>query len=171
MRTNPFSYLVVLLLVVASTVFFHSCKEEKKDEDISESVQTTTSVIDKNIQVQVKEGIVTMKGEVADEATKNAAINAVKHIEGVKSVESRLTVKPIAAKAPQMSEGDIRLKQSIDSALALQNIKGVDITVSNGEVTLSGKVTRSQEVAIMKIAGEAHPSRLMNYLTVTDKEN
>ena len=170
METNPFSYLMAFFLM-ASTVFFHSCKEEKKDKDITESVQATTSVIDRNIQVQVKEGVVTMKGEVADEATKTAAINAVKHIEGVKSVQSQLTVKPIAEKAPQMSERDIRLKQLIDSALVLQHIRGVDITVSNGEVTLSGKVTRPQEIAIMKIAGEAHPDRLMNHLTVTDEEN
>ena len=55
--------------------------------------------------------------------------------------------------------------------LKLQNIPGVDISVSNGEVTLSGQVSRTQEVAIMKMAGDVKPSKLTNYLTVTDKEN
>jgi hyperosmotically inducible periplasmic protein len=148
-----------------------ACNEEKKEKDITEAVQSTTSVIDKNITVEVKEGVVIMKGEVADETTKTAALNAVKHIEGVKKVEDHMTVKAGNNKPAEMSAGDLRLKAAIESALALNKIAGVDITVSNGEVTLSGQVTRSQEIAIMKIAGEAHPSRLKNFLTVTDKEN
>jgi osmotically-inducible protein OsmY len=157
-------FLLLFCLIAA-------CKEGNKEKDITEAVQSTTSVIDKNITVEVQEGVVTMKGEVADETTKTAAINAVKHIEGVKRIENHITVKAGGSKPIEMSAQDKRLKASIDSTLALNKISGVDITVSNGEVTLSGQVTRSQEIAIMKIAGDAHPARLKNFLTVTDKEN
>ena len=161
---NPVLVLLLCLVLIA-------CKEEKKEKDIAEVVASTARVIDKNITTEVIEGEVTMKGEVADEATKTAALNAVKHVEGVKSIKSQLTVKVAASRPPQMSETDIRLKTAIDSMLKLQNISGVDITVSNGEVTLSGQVNRTQEVAIMKIAGDARPSRVNNFLTVTGKEN
>jgi hyperosmotically inducible periplasmic protein len=162
-------YSSKLLLLIAYVTVFLSCKDKRNEKDITESVHSTTSVIDKNIQVSVDSGVVTLRGEVADEATKTAALNAVKHIEGVKSIESYLTVKA-AVKAPQMSQQDIQLKAAIDSSLSLQGIHGVDITVSNGEVLLRGEVTRPQEIAIMKIAGDAHPAKLSNFLTVTDKE-
>jgi osmotically-inducible protein OsmY len=168
MKCHLFSFHagLILLLGISSV----ACKEEKKEKDIAEAVASTAHVIDKNITTEVKEGVVIMKGEVADETTKTAALNAVKHVEGVKSIESYITVKA-GTKAPEMSDTDLRLKTAIDSMLNLQNIKGVDITVSRGEVTLSGQVSRTEEVAIMKIAGDAHPSKLTNYLTVTDKEN
>ena len=169
MKWHLFSLNAVLLLLLCLGLM--ACKEEKKEKDIAEAVASTARVIDKNITTEVSEGVVTMKGEVADEATKTAALNAVKHVEGVKLIKNQLTVKAAASKPPQMSERDIRLKAGIDSMLKLQNIPGVDITVLNGEVTLSGQVNRTQEVAIMKIAGDAHPSKLNNYLRVKDKEN
>ena len=168
MKCHLFSLYTGLILLLG--LGFVACKEEKKERDIAEAVGSTAHLIDKNITTEVREGVVTMKGEVADETTKTAALNAVRHVEGVKSIESYITVKA-GTTAPQKSETDVRLKTAIDSMLKLQNIPGVDISVSNGEVTLSGQVSRTQEVAIMKMAGDVKPSKLTNYLTVTDKEN
>ena len=159
------------VLVVLLCLGLIACKEVKKEKDIAEAVASTTKLIDENITTEINEGVVTMKGEVADEATKTAAVNAVRHIEGVKSIKNQLTVKAAASNPPQMTETDFLLKTGIDAMLKLQNIPGVEITVLNGEVTLSGQVNSTQEVAIMKIARDAQPSKLNNYLRVADKEN
>lgn len=98
-----------VFIVAFTTVLMLSCvtgcKEKKPgDEATSEAVKSTTGVIDKNISATVKDSVVILRGEVMDEATMTAAIKAVTHIEGVKTVQSYLTVKPVVVAPGKNSE-------------------------------------------------------------------
>jgi hyperosmotically inducible periplasmic protein len=159
------SGLLIFLLLSACNE-----KQPKNDEQISESVTATTRVIDQNISVAIHDGVVTLNGEVADKETKTAAVNAVKHIEGVKSINDNLTVKSVTKPGEEMSEPDKQLKSAMDSTLKSNGFDSIGVSVANGIVTLSGQVTHMQQVEILKLAGELHPARLENFLTVTDKQ-
>jgi hypothetical protein len=96
----------LVLLSVSFSLLILSCKqkEPKNDDQISTSVTSTTRVIDQNVKVSVQDGVVTLSGEVADEETKTATVNAVKHIEGVKSINNNLTVKAVTTPGPEKKE-------------------------------------------------------------------
>lgn len=55
---------------------------------------TTAIAAYPGVSVSVKDGVATISGEVADEATKMAVETAAKGIKGVKSITNSLTIPP-----------------------------------------------------------------------------
>jgi hyperosmotically inducible protein len=134
------------------------------DQKLARHVQAGVVVLDSNIRVDVKEGVVTLSGMVMDESTRNAAESAVKEIKGVRSVINNTTVREVVTGA--VPGPDERLHQAIDSSLTSQNIKGVHVSVQEGEVTLTGTTKKAQLTRIMKAVNESRPKRVVNELKV-----
>jgi len=87
------------------------------------------------IKIQSADGVVTLKGEVADPSHKDMAADTVENLPGVKSVDNRLVIQP----ADEHSDGWIEFK--VKSALLYhRSVSGTKTTVSvkDGLVTLSG---------------------------------
>jgi len=154
-----------LIVSICLSIALSSCGPN--DQKLAESVKTNVSVLDPNIQVTVAAGVVTLSGEVKDETTKNTAENAVKEIKGVKSVLNNISVRQEVIVPPTVTiNADDPIRNSIDSAFAAKNIKGVNVSVANGEVTLTGDVKRADLTKVMQAANESRPKRVINQLTI-----
>ncbi|MEJ7739989.1 MAG: BON domain-containing protein [Chitinophagaceae bacterium] len=136
------------------------------DQKVSENVKSSISVLDPNIQVNVTGGVVTLSGEAKDETTKNAAENAVKEIKGVKSVVNNISVRREEVVPPVTINADDMIRKSVDSSFSAKNIRGVNVSVTNGEVTLTGDVKRADLAKVMQAANESKPKRVVNQLTI-----
>ena len=102
-----------------------------------------------------------LTGEVADITVKNKAEASAK-VEGIKSVDNKLTLKPAPTPAPPSP--DKMLEGTINEALKKKNITGVTVSVSNGEVTLSGTVDKAKVPEVMMAANESKPAKVINNL-------
>jgi len=107
--------------------------------DVSEELKWDPRVVDDEIGISVRSGVVTLTGSVPSFAQKLAAVEAVERVAGVRAVAQELSIK--AADAFQQS--DTELAHQILNTLAWdievphQNIKA---RVENGWVTLEGEV-------------------------------
>ncbi|HEY8958015.1 BON domain-containing protein [Chitinophaga sp.] len=156
-------------LAIASLMFMSigifSCKPS--DEKLKEEVNEKLSHIP-GITADVKNGVVILSGEVSDEVAKSAAEDALKGLKGMTSVQDNITVKtttatpapvPVVEAAP--NRDDI-LKRSLDSVYTARRFTNVRVTVSDGEVILSGSVKRKNVRNMLQIAQQFSPKKVTN---------
>jgi osmotically-inducible protein OsmY len=111
----------------------------RTDSDIAYSVnnvlQWTTYLPKDAVKIKVESGWVTLSGEVAWKFQRQAAINAVRYLMGVKGVNDQLIINPTLS-APAV-------KADIEAALkrrAQKDANEISVSVHGADVTLSGKV-------------------------------
>ena len=98
------------------------------------------SVPPKSVQVTVREGWITLEGQVEWYYQKDAAESAVRHLSGVKGVSNSITIKPTVTAA--------KVETAIRSAFertALFDARKVEVETSGNKVTLTGKVRNYAE--------------------------
>lgn len=165
---HKFVVLLVCLVVAAGA----ACKSGPEDATITGSVKSKmaadTNVSATSINVDTKDGVVTLSGTVDSATEKSQAETIAKGVEGVKSVTNNLTVKPAApvtTSAPSAS--DTAIENAIMANLTKAGVSGVEVDVMNGEATLKGSVTRDQMMKAVQAANEASPkpSKVNNQLT------
>lgn len=112
---------------------------ERTDADIARAAESalkwTTLQSNKNIQVMVEKGWVTLKGETEWSYQRDAAKNAVRYLMGVTGVSDQIVIKS------KMTAGSI--KSDIEAALkrrATNDAQMITVTVKGADVTLSGTV-------------------------------
>jgi osmotically-inducible protein OsmY len=101
-------------------------------------LQARVDVPDEKIKLTVKDGWITLQGDVDWYYQKNAAEFAVKYLSGVKGVTDNIKVKP---QVPQVST--IEVKDKIEDALkrnAELDARRISVQAADGEVTLRGNV-------------------------------
>jgi osmotically-inducible protein OsmY len=142
-------------------VFAAACG--KSDADLGKAV-TDKLAADKVVGVTaaVKDGVATLTGEVADITVKSKAEASAKGVEGIKSVTNNITLK--ALPTPEPVSPDKMLEGTINESLKKKNITGVTVTVSNGEVTLSGTVPKGKMAEAVMAANEAKPKKVVNQI-------
>lgn len=125
-----------------------------------------------NTEVHVEEGIVTLRGEAANEAQKELTAEYA-NIEGVREIRNEMTV----AKEPKT---DQTMKEKIDDAsitaqvkIALLTHRGTSVlktsvTTKDGVVTLTGKAENAAEKALAtKLVGDIYGVKsAVNNMTV-----
>ncbi|MFM9905504.1 MAG: BON domain-containing protein [Pyrinomonadaceae bacterium] len=150
------------VLMLAAALVLSACG--KSDADLTKAA-TDKLAADKvtGVTVAVKDGVATLTGEVADVTVKSKAETSVKSVEGIKSVDTtKITMKPLPTPAPPSP--DKMLEGTINESLKKKNITGVTVTVTNGEVTLSGTVDKAKVAEVMMAANEAKPKKVINNL-------
>lgn len=161
--TNRSLLLAGLLLISVSLV---SCQpgDNTIQQNVNEKLASTPGVT-----ADVKDGVVTLNGEVADDAAKITAEESAKSVSGVKSVNNNVMVQapvpPPPPPAAALSPDDL-LKNTLDSAYKAGGYSEVTVAVSNGEVTLEGNAKKADVKKIVTIAEEAKPAKVNNKLTV-----
>ncbi|HET6766591.1 MAG TPA: BON domain-containing protein [Chitinophagaceae bacterium] len=156
--------LAIPLLVFFLMTSVSSCKQKVSDADLKTSVDNAiaanTSLSGAN--TDVKDGVVTLSGEVKDDAAKASAETVAKGVKGVKSVVNNLTVAP--PPAPVVITADDPLKTSVDATLKAYS--GVSATVQDGVVTLTGEIKRADLQNLIKALNELRPKKIENKLTI-----
>ena len=156
------SNTIIAGLLLVATTCFTSCKP--KDAELQSNV--SSAVKNDNVDVAVKDGVVTLSGEVKTPAAKAKAEAEARDVKGVQSVVNDITTPPPpppAAPAVTIS-GDEKLSREVQAVIA--PFPDVHATVDNGVVTLTGKITRPGMVLLMpKIAG-LFPKKIENKLTI-----
>jgi len=99
------------------------------------------SVFD-NLSYSVSGYKVTLMGQVVRPSLKDDAEAAVKHIEGVESVDDRIEVLPLSPNDDQIRRAEFRAIYSKPTLerYAEGNVQQIHIIVKNGNVTLEGTV-------------------------------
>jgi osmotically-inducible protein OsmY len=155
-----------LFFVLGFTLLFAACKPG--DEKIAEAVKAKVFAISPSVTSSVKDGVVTLSGEVTDEAAKAAIVSAIQGEKGVKEIVNNLTVPPPPPPPPPavVINPDDVLRIGIDSTFKAKGINGVTAAVSNGEVTLTGTVKKSDLQKVMQAANEMKPKKVVNQLVI-----
>ena len=150
--------LAIAALVFASLLY--SCKAS--DSKIQEAARVSATAIDPGVNVAVNDGVVTLTGQVKDQATQDALANSVKDVKGVKSVVNNTTVMASDVEV----NPDNLIRAAIEENFLEKGIRWVDFTVASGVVTLTGEVTRNDLQKIMQAANEAKPKKVNNQLKI-----
>ena len=144
-----FSKLLLTLIVLLFT--FTACQESTtdkvevpSDEEITEAVQsqfsTSAAVPEEDINVQTKDGIVTINGSTTNLLAKNKATELAQKVHGALSVVNNLKIS--TERPDDIIETDITRALATDPATEPLEIS---VGVQNGLVTLKGAVDSWQE--------------------------
>jgi hyperosmotically inducible protein len=160
--------IAVMLTLLAALV---GCNRGPNDETLAQQVKAKISadpaLATQTVNVSVKDGVVTLTGNVNSEANKVKAGDVAKSVHGVKSVTDSLVVRtPIVNATPPPVSPDTQLRSSVQANLSKYGITTVSANVANGEVTLTGDIPRAKLQDAMKAANEAHPKKVVNKMTI-----
>ena len=118
---------------------------QRNDSDIaltaSNALDWNVSVPHDKVKTMVENGWITLSGDVDWNYQREAAHTAVRHLMGVKGVNNRIVVKPVAVST-------VEVRSKIESALKRNMVKeadGITIEAKNGKVTLRGNVHSWEE--------------------------
>jgi hyperosmotically inducible periplasmic protein len=138
-----------------------------KDEKIAELAKASISALAPNVGVAVKDGKLSLTGEVESDEIKAKIEEAAKAIKGVKGLTNDLTVKPKGPTPQELAAmADSALGTSISTALTALNIPGLAASVKDSVITLTGTVKRAQLMSVMKAANDLGPKKVENQLTI-----
>ena len=148
MKTNTIRKLFAFVLVasawaVGSVSTLAADRDDQIEKTFKNSQAYRTQLKNANVSIDSAEGVVTLKGEVANEAQKSVAVETARDIPGVQRVNDELRV----AKAPS----DEWIATEVRGALLLhKNVSLIDTNVSaiNGVVTLTGSAENEAEKSL-----------------------
>ncbi|ULQ56174.1 BON domain-containing protein [Flavihumibacter rivuli] len=153
-----------LWLIMAIMVGFLGCKP--KDSDIEKSIATAIASYP-GVSVTVKDGVATLTGEAADEATRAAIEAAAKAVKGVKSVSNSLTLPPPPPPpAPVVINPDEALQKSVGDLLTGSTYSKVKADIKEGVVTLTGEIKKADLPGLIQKLNEMKPKKVENKLVI-----
>ena len=152
-----FKSLAFIALIL--TIGITGCKP--KDADIKAAVEKSMAAESSlaGTTVEVNDGVVTLGGEVPDEAARALAETTAKSVKGVKSVNNNVTPP-----APVVIAGDEILTKNVMDAV--KDYPTVVATVNDGVVTLTGEIKRASLQKLMMSLSALNPKKVDNKLTV-----
>ena len=128
----------ITILSLAFVLLLGACGG-KSDADLQKAAETAVKAKAPNATVTVKDGVATVSGEAKDEAEKTAAGDAAK-VDGIKSVDNKMTVKP----KPTPATPDEATKKAVEEALKKKGFNDVEVEATTAEVTLRGSVPKGK---------------------------
>jgi hyperosmotically inducible periplasmic protein len=142
-KTLQRSFILLASVLMLGAV---ACKKKLKDTDIQANIESVLNADPdmKRTMVIVKDGVATISGECKDEACKTRCEDAVRKVEGVKSVVNNCTVAPPAVVTPPVSDA---LSQAV--ADAVKDYPTVTTQLNDGLLTLTGEIKRTDLQKLM----------------------
>ncbi len=137
----------ILAFLIMTGYLFAANMDERIDTAARKSYVFETYLKDDDIQIHSQDGVVTLKGTVAEESHLYLAADTVADLPGVKSVDNRLEVKGgIPGK-----NSDAWIRMRIKAMLMLhRSLDGAntEVAVKDGLVTLKGEAGSQAEKAL-----------------------
>ncbi len=168
-----------LVGIASFVVFMAACSHS--DIGITTAVKTKLAADDTvkayKIDVDTKEGVVTLTGNVETAEVKSHAVEVARNTKGVTSVVDQLSVAPPPVATSGIKEvlTDTAITTAVKAALLADPVSSglkVHVDTSNAVVTLTGTIssdeekTRAEDVA----KATAGVSSVVNNLTVSPKK-
>lgn len=130
-------YLPVLLALIASPlVLLGSASTDRQIEEAAKASYNYRTVLEDNVKVKAKDGIVTLTGTVQDKDDRALATDTVENLPGVTSVRNEIVIK---STYPEKSDGWMALK--IRGRLLVKgNVSATStkVDVKDGHAVLTG---------------------------------
>lgn len=128
------------------------------------ALQWNTALADHRVKVSVLDGWLILSGEVDTEHQRQMAGYAVRYLRGVRGISNDIVVKHHASVDT--------IKTDIEAAFrrkAIIDAQGIDVSVHEGQVTLSGVVSSlpERETARLTALGTAGVQKVINNLVVS----
>ena len=144
-----------------------SGKNVQDDTTIAEAIKHAfewSTIIPDTVQAEVRNGGVTLRGDVEWEWQRQAAERTVRDIRGVRWISNLITVKP-KVKASAIEE---RVAEAIKRSAEL-DARSISVTTDNGTVHLRGHVHSLYEKRVAESAAASAPGvpRVDNEIVVT----
>jgi osmotically-inducible protein OsmY len=159
------SNLFLALAAIAFVVAGCGPNDEKISAAVTEALKTNPGL--SVINSTVKEGVVTLSGEVESDEQKSAAESLIAAVKGVKSVTNSITVKPKGPSPEELKKlADDALTAKVNENFATYKVEGVTATVADSVVTLTGDIKRANLQNAMKAAMESGAKKVDNKLTI-----
>ncbi len=136
MKTKTIAVLLALTLTASPLALFASSATDRKIEAAAEASYNYRTVLENNVKVKVKDGIVTLTGVVQDKDDRALAVDTVENLPGVTAVHNEITIK---SEYPERSDKWMALK--IRSRLLVKSnvsVATTTVAVDDGVVTLTG---------------------------------
>ncbi|MGZ4317131.1 MAG: BON domain-containing protein [Gaiellaceae bacterium] len=127
----------------------------RDDTDIAEEISRTlrwNNLVPDTVDAEVRNGYVTLRGEVEWNFQRTEAERAIRNLAGVVGISNLITVKA-GAKAPDIEE---RIREAIKRAAAL-DARQIDVVATNGTVHLHGHVHSLYEKRLAEMAAKSAP--------------
>jgi hypothetical protein len=142
---------IIYALTLAGLVSVVACKSKPSDAELQSKVVTAVTV--PGVTTEVKEGVATLSGTVADDAAKADAEAKAKGIEGIKSVVNNITVTPpvVEVAAPVVSPDADLIAKVAD---ATKDFAGVTTEVKDGVIVVKGEI-KGDKWRVLKMALDA----------------
>jgi hyperosmotically inducible protein len=144
--------------------FMVACKGKPSDTQIQAKVTEQLSGMPE-VTADVKEGVVTLAGNVPDEAARTAAETKVAAVEGVKSITNNIMVTPPAPPAPVV-DTTVAPLNAADEALRTgvaditKDFPGVDVKVDAGVVSVTGELSAAKWKTLKQALDGLHPKKV-----------
>ena len=152
-HARVFASLVTLSLALAGCA--------PKDADLKAGANRAVASVP-GVTVEVTNGVATISGEFADEASRASTEALVKGVKGVKSVVNNGTITP--PPPPVVISEDEMLKTNVTAAL--RDFSTLMADVKDGVVTLTGEISRANLPKVMQAISALHPKKVVNKATV-----
>lgn len=159
------SFKKTLPLLLGVSLAICSCKPS--DSSIKTAVETAKNAVAdlSGVSVSVSGGVVTLTGQLKDDATKSQLDSLAGAVKGVTQVVDNCTVTPPPPPvAPVVISADDSLTTRVNDAI--KDYPGVKATVQNGVVTLTGEIKRADLQKLMPGLSMLKPKKIDNQLTV-----
>ncbi|WP_404423020.1 BON domain-containing protein [Nibricoccus sp. IMCC34717] len=132
------NYLPALLILGVSPLAFASVETDRKIEEAAKASYNYRTVLENNVQVKARDGVVTLTGSVQDKGDRALAADTVQNLPGVTDVKNEIT---ILSTFPEHSDAWIAFKVR-GRLLVRSNVSVANTTVAvqDGVVTLTGNV-------------------------------
>jgi hyperosmotically inducible protein len=159
--------LTNLFVFVALVATLNACKpsDEKIGAAVNQAIAANSSL--SPVTATVKEGVVSLSGEVETDELKALAESTLKAVKGVKSIANNLTVKPKGPTAEELAAmADNALLAKVNEAFTTYKVTGIVAAVKDGIVTLTGDVKRKELQNVMKAAMETGAVKVENQMNI-----
>jgi osmotically-inducible protein OsmY len=142
----------------------HHTTDEGLAERIANVLKWNVSVPGQEIKAEVKNGLVTLTGEVEWQYQRANILKNIEHVGGVVNVFDRITLKPRAS----ANDVQIRIKEALKRHADIEASK-ITVMALNGTVTLSGEVESLEEMERVEDAAWTAPGviRVVDNLRIT----
>lgn len=128
------------------------------------ALQWNTSLAEHRVKASASDGWLTLNGEVDTEHQRQTAGYAVRYLRGVRGISNDIVVKHHASADTIKTDIEAAFKRR-----ATIDAQGIDVSVQDGQVTLSGVVSSlpEREVARLTALGTAGVQKIVNNLVVS----